>query len=110
MSPLAKITLTLVTAAGFAVPALATSDPAVPYKEVRYGDLNLASAEGQAALNKRISRAASEVCRDYNGSLAARCRARARKAAAPAVEVAKARATGPSLAAREAQASAIVGN
>ncbi len=111
MSPLAKTTITLAAAAGFAVPALASSEPSTHYtKEVPYGDLNLASAEGQAMLDKRVARAAGQVCRTLDGPQAALCRFRARKAAAPAIKVATSRATGQNLAAREARASAIVGN
>lgn len=111
MSPLAKAMITLAAAAGFAVPALAASDPSTHYtKEVRYGDLNLTSVEGQSALNKRIAHAATEVCRTLDGTQAALCRSRARRAAAPAIKIATSRATGQSLAAQEARASVIVGN
>lgn len=115
MSPLSRISMTLAATAGFALPALASAQT-VPVagtyftQEVRYGDLNLASAEGQEALDQRIGRAATKVCRAYDGASGALCRSRARHAAAPAVKVATLRATGQTFAAREAKAGAIIGN
>jgi UrcA family protein len=45
--------------AAFAAPTASTKSI-----EVRYGDLDLASADGQQRLNQRIVRAAKAVCRD----------------------------------------------
>ena len=50
---------------GFAVwstLAMASTEAQVPTKTVSYGDLNLASPQGAAALYWRITRAAQEVC------------------------------------------------
>lgn len=85
---------------GFAVaasPALAGGAEKVS-AEVRYGDLNLASAQGAATLQRRIKLAAEKVCgrpdaRDIKASqAAAACRADAMAAARPGVELAIANA------------------
>lgn len=47
-------------AAALAVPAVAADE--VPSVGVRYGDLDLTSAEGQRKLDSRLERAAREVC------------------------------------------------
>ena len=47
-------------AAGLAVPAAAADE--APSIAVRYSDLNLTSAEGQQQLDRRLERAAREVC------------------------------------------------
>ncbi len=63
----AMIAATLVTA-----PANAASDN-IPTRVVRYADLNLATAAGQATLNRRIVNAARAVCAaDNNPDLRAR--------------------------------------
>ena len=49
-----------VVAAALAVPALAADE--APRIGVRYGDLDLTSAEGQQKLDQRLERAAREVC------------------------------------------------
>ncbi len=46
----------------FADPAHASSQETIQSKIVRYGDLNLASEEGRVALDRRIRRAAKQVC------------------------------------------------
>lgn len=46
----------------------ATPDQAVASEQVHYGDLNLASREGQAELERRISSSIRRVCAD-NGAL-----------------------------------------
>jgi UrcA family protein len=45
-----------------AQPAYATTGDEVRTKIVRYGDLNLASTQGQQVLEQRIRRAAKQVC------------------------------------------------
>lgn len=47
---------------GFALPASATGDSDLRKVTVKFGDLNLASPEGAAALYARIRVAAREVC------------------------------------------------
>lgn len=67
-------------------------------REVRYGDLNLATAAGVAQLRRRIAKAARKACgradgRDLTASqAAAACRRAAISAAAPKVELAAANA------------------
>jgi UrcA family protein len=51
------------TAAVLAVPAGAADEPSSV--DVHYGDLDLTSAAGQRKLDRRLERAAREVC-DYN--------------------------------------------
>jgi UrcA family protein len=50
------------TSAIFAEPAYASPQETVRSKTVRYGDLNLASPQGRAALDRRIRLAAKQVC------------------------------------------------
>ena len=68
MSP--KLTLT------YAFPVLAiltvgatafAAEPAGNSTVVRYGDLNLSTADGEAALNHRIAKAADKVCWQADG-------------------------------------------
>ncbi len=83
----------------FAAPAVTVGDATTPRSvEVRHGDLNLASATGEAALNRRIAAAATAVCgRADIRDLSARqrvdaCRATTLAAARTRVEVAVAAA------------------
>jgi UrcA family protein len=57
---------TLITVAAFAG-AAANAEDAVPSQAVKYGDLNLSSAQGAATLYKRIEAAARGVCPPANG-------------------------------------------
>jgi len=63
-----KTALTLMAALGsaFATPAFASDDAAGASRsvEVRYSDLNLATAGGVASLKRRISDAATRICGD----------------------------------------------
>lgn len=62
-----------VAAAGFTFGAIAAATTPAPAFardiQVRYADLNLATAEGQQKLDRRIETAAREVC-DYNRTVA----------------------------------------
>ena len=64
-----KTALFLIATVGsaFAVPAFAQDTAgAVPSVQVRYHDLNLATTEGTAALDRRIKAAAERVCGAYD--------------------------------------------
>lgn len=64
------------TAATVSFPAFATE--AAPTTEVRYADLNLATAGGAQALKARVERAAKRVCRiDGDRTLASAAQAKA---------------------------------
>lgn len=71
-----------------ATPAFAdSSEPNGLQKMVRYGDLDLASADGQRALQQRIRQAANKVCPQRGLGEASTCRAIAlRQAKAPMAE------------------------
>lgn len=57
----AGLAAALAAAATIATPAIAADEG--ESISVRYNDLNLATAEGQAALERRIDNAARQVCR-----------------------------------------------
>lgn len=104
-----RFVLTGLVAAGIATAA--SAEPAVtPTKEVRYGDLNLASTAGVNELNARIRRAVSAVCdtdgsRDINSlQISFACRKAALVAAQSKAEVAIASArSGSAYAANESR-------
>jgi UrcA family protein len=58
--------IALLGSASVAQPPLIVSKTTVPIKVVSYGDLNLASAEGQDRLSSRIRSAARSVCFENN--------------------------------------------
>ena len=60
MTKLVRTTAMLALLVAGSAPAFAA--PAMPSQEVRYADLDLASAAGQAALDQRVRRAATHVC------------------------------------------------
>ena len=60
-------TVCAVIGAGFAAGAGAGDDGTVREATVRYGDLDLSSPQGAAALYRRIGAAAEEVCRPLEG-------------------------------------------
>ncbi|MCP3729845.1 UrcA family protein [Sphingomonas sp. MG17] len=74
---------------------------------VRYSDLNLASATGKAMLERRVASAADRVCGVANEQMprliaaARRCAATARESARPAIELAYRNAANGQLAARD---------
>jgi UrcA family protein len=101
------MTLKIMIAASAA--ALATLSPTVAQAQepigfeqrtttVRYGDLNLASAEGRKQFDRRMEAAIRNVCgdpatRDLRGNAAAlRCAATVKRNVAPAIDVAMASA------------------
>jgi UrcA family protein len=57
-----KTTLALVAALGLALPAMPAAAAETVSQQVVYSDLDLDSAAGQAHLDRRIDRAAREVC------------------------------------------------
>lgn len=66
-------------------------------RRVHYGDLNLASADGEKALNQRVRRAVSQVCDDATGptplfSVKQSCRADSWGRARPQMDLAMQRA------------------
>ncbi|CAN5286003.1 hypothetical protein BH10PSE12_BH10PSE12_10450 [soil metagenome] len=66
---------------------LSLSEPNGLQRTVRYGDLNLASVDGQQALQQRIRQAANKVCPQRGLGEASTCRAIAlRQAKAPMAE------------------------
>ena len=111
MSPLTKISIALLGAASFALPAAAaTEEPQYHTSAVYFGDLNLATEAGQARLERRINLAAREVCKTVGRLKEQQCRADARNGTAQSVNIALSRATGQNLAVRESRIPAIVGN
>lgn len=74
---------TTLTAASLAIAAIATpalAGPAdVPTKEVSFGDLDLTTAAGQAALDRRIDVAARKVCHMDDMRTATRLKSRERQ-------------------------------
>ena len=60
-------TVCAVIVAGFVTGAAAADDGLARKVTVRYGDLDLASPRGAAALYHRIGIAAEEVCRPFEG-------------------------------------------
>ena len=87
-----------------AVPAAADEAKSV---EVSYADLNLSSATGRDALDRRIARVANRICgvglerEVMRQMLAERCAADARESARPAIELAYRNAANRQLAARD---------
>ncbi|WP_343520221.1 UrcA family protein [Sphingomonas sp.] len=87
-----------------AVPAFADGERSV---EVSYADLNLASAQGKAAFERRLKAAAARVCgvgleRDLRlHKVTQRCAATALESTGPAVELAYRNAADRQLAARD---------
>jgi hypothetical protein len=60
----AAILATAIGALGLTAPAFASpAATSAPTERVSYADLDLATPEGQAALQKRVARAAWRVCR-----------------------------------------------
>ena len=60
-----KILIAMTSAAllaAMAAPALAQSTTDAPTAVVKYGDLNLSSADGRAALRTRVDHAVASVC------------------------------------------------
>ena len=74
---------TTLTAASLAVAAIATpafAGPAeLPTKEVSFSDLDLSTAAGQAALDRRIDTAARKVCHMDNMRTVSRIKSRERQ-------------------------------
>lgn len=60
-------TIFTVLTSGIAAVSFAADSTDVLQKNVRYGDLNVSSAEGAATLYSRIRGAAKDVCRPLNG-------------------------------------------
>ena len=81
--------LTLAAAAALSTPQSAQPAEAAPTAEVRYGDLNLATPEGERALARRIAGAERQICGDVGRTDVkmeqeiAACRAAVRANAAP---------------------------
>jgi UrcA family protein len=92
-----RITMALLAAATLAMPALAAETGYEQWQvKVQTADLDLSSASGQRALDKRLSFAITRLCgspvlftRDELADLDA-CRAEAMKAAAPQIDAARA--------------------
>ncbi len=92
-----RITMALLAAATLAMPALAAETGYEQWQvKVQTADLDLSSASGQRALDKRLSFAMTRLCgspvlftRDELADLDA-CRAEAMKAAAPQIDAARA--------------------
>jgi len=92
-----RITMALLAAATFAMPALAAEPGYEQWQvKVQTADLDLSSATGQRTLDKRLSLAMTRLCgapvlftRDELADLDA-CRADAIKAAAPQIDAARA--------------------
>lgn len=88
----------------FAAPAAADGAKSV---KVSYADLNLSSAAGRDALDRRVARTAERICgvaleSDLAMQMAAkRCAANARESARPAIELAHRNAANRQLAARD---------
>jgi UrcA family protein len=93
-----KIAIPALIAAMTAAPAFAAPAEDMPTAAVHFGDLDLKTSDGLARLNKRISRAAANICnvgdlRDPKNFAAARdCREVALNRAAPEIELAVAAA------------------
>lgn len=87
-----------------AAPAIAEGAKSV---KVSYADLNLSSALGKTALDRRVARAADRVCRVGHErdlmleAAAKRCAADARESTQPAIELAYRKAADRQLAARD---------
>jgi UrcA family protein len=79
------------------VPAIALAGPADPgTREVRYDDLDLSTAAGMKAIQRRIENALDDVCYDPNGpgpagAVNTACKSAGRRAAYAQVEIASAR-------------------
>lgn len=92
-----RITIALLAAATLAMPALAAEPGYEQWQvKVQTADLDLSSATGQRALDKRLSQAMTRLCgapvlftRDELADLDA-CRADAMKIAAPQIDAARA--------------------
>lgn len=92
-----RITMALLAAATLTMPALAAETGYEQWQvKVQTADLDLSSASGQRALDKRLSQAMSRLCgepvlftRDELADLDA-CRADAMKIAAPQIDAARA--------------------
>ena len=93
-----RITIALLAAATLAMPALAAETGYEQWQvKVQTADLDLSSATGQRALDKRLSQAVTRLCgyqvtftRDELAAFDA-CRTDAMKAAAPQIDAARAR-------------------
>lgn len=100
MSPrIAPFSILFAAAAALALPAAASAGTDTGAqagerysKEVRYGDLDLTSAQGQKELRQRIVRASYAVCRSGDRLDMALCRQRARDDTKPAVQIALSKA------------------
>lgn len=59
-----KLIIAMTTAALFAtaIPASAQPAPDAPKASVNYGDLNLSTPAGRAALDRRVERAVAKLC------------------------------------------------
>lgn len=89
-------------AAAILLPAFASahaaSDAALPQREVRFGELNLRTDAGVAALNRRVRVAVRSVCGSRNATMledrmrAMTCERNATRAARPQVDLAVAHA------------------
>ncbi len=103
---LSNLARAAVVAAALAAAAPAIAEGAKSVK-VSYADLNLSSAPGKAALERRIARAADRVCRVGHEqglqlkAAAKRCAAETRESTQPAIELAHRNAANQQLAARD---------
>jgi UrcA family protein len=95
-NPFIRCTALLLVAAS-CFPALA--EDALPSTTVRFGDLNLKSQEGVAALYRRIERAAVEVCDMPQGTLQLRIESELKSCRADATDRAIVQANLPKLSA-----------